>query len=93
MSTHSQSPEPSAPLSSQTKHHGSGRHWTDEESALLEKHREEYRDANDAARAEIFSRVLQDMLDILPNGKSFKKEERSAVKKVSTFSRGPLIDS
>ncbi|EDQ98231.1 uncharacterized protein LACBIDRAFT_307132 [Laccaria bicolor S238N-H82] len=81
MSTHSQSPEPSAPLSSQTKHHGSGRHWTDEESALLEKHREEYRDANDAARAEIFSRVLQDMLDILPNGKSFKKEERSAVKK------------
>ncbi|EDQ99325.1 uncharacterized protein LACBIDRAFT_335133 [Laccaria bicolor S238N-H82] len=81
MSTHSQSPEPSAPLSSQTKHHGSGRHWTDEESALLEKHRQEYRDANDAARAEIFSRVLQDMLDILPNGKSFKKEERSAVKK------------
>ncbi|EDQ99218.1 uncharacterized protein LACBIDRAFT_335227 [Laccaria bicolor S238N-H82] len=81
MSTHSQSPEPSAPLSSQTKHHGSGRHWTDEESALMEKHREEYRDANDAARAEIFSRVLQDMLDILPNGKSFKKEERSAVKK------------
>ncbi|EDQ98084.1 uncharacterized protein LACBIDRAFT_336286 [Laccaria bicolor S238N-H82] len=81
MSTHSQSPEPSAPLSSQTKHHGSGRHWTDEESAVLEKHREEYRDANDAARAEIFSRVLQDMLDILLNGKSFKKEERSAVKK------------
>ncbi|EDR04227.1 uncharacterized protein LACBIDRAFT_330704 [Laccaria bicolor S238N-H82] len=81
MSTHSQSPEPSAPLSSQTKHHGSGRHWSDEESALLEKHQEEYRDTNDAAHTEIFSRVLQDMLDILPNGKLFKKEERSAVKK------------
>ena len=47
MSTHSESPEPYAALPAPSKHHGSGRHWTDEETAVLEKHWEEYREAGD----------------------------------------------
>jgi len=88
MSTRSQSPEPSEPIS-QSKHHGSGRHWTNEETGLLEKHREEYREASDSDRLNIVSEVLGEMLDILHNGRMFKKEERTAVKKVSNII--PLI--
>ena len=85
MSTHSGSPEPSAALPAPSKHHGSGRHWTDEETAVLEKHREEYREAGDVARANIVSGVLEEMLSVVHNGKSFNKEERSTLKKVSIF--------
>ena len=45
-SARSESPKPSA---SQTKHHGSVRAWTKEETALLDNYREEYREANDTA--------------------------------------------
>jgi len=31
------------------------------------------------------SQVLQEMLNIIHNGKMFNKEERTAIKKVSTF--------
>jgi hypothetical protein len=86
MSTRSESPETSKPISSQTKHHGSGRCWTKEETALLEKHREEYKEAGDTARGNIVSEVLQEMLDIVHNGKLFKKEERTALKKVRAYS-------
>jgi len=85
MSTHSESPETSEPIPNQSKHHGSGRCWTKEETALLEKHREEYREASDTACSNIMSQVLQEMLDIIHNGKMFNKEERTAIKKVSTF--------
>jgi hypothetical protein len=84
MSTRSDSPETSEPIPSQSKHHGSGRCWTKEETTLLEKHREEYRDASDTARGNIMSEVLQQMLDIVHNGNKFNKEERTAIKKVST---------
>ena len=85
MSTHSESPEPSAALPAQSKHHGSGRHWTNEETAVLEKHWEEYREASDMAHANIVSGVLEEMLSIVQNGKSFNKEEISTLKKVSIF--------
>jgi hypothetical protein len=84
MSTRSESPETPEPIPSQSKHHGSGRCWTKEETALLEKHREEYREAGDTARSNILLEVLQEMLDIVENGKLFKKEERIELKKVST---------
>ena len=45
-SARSESPKPSA---SQTKHHGSVRAWTKEETALLDKYREDFREANDTA--------------------------------------------
>ena len=85
MSTRSESHELSAALPAQSKHHGSGRHWTDEETAVLEKHWEEYREASDVARANIVFGVFEEMLQILHNRKSFKKKERSAVKKVIIF--------
>jgi len=52
----------------------------------LEKHREEYKEAGDTARGNIVSEVLQEMLDIVHNGKLFKKEERTALKKVRAYS-------
>ena len=85
MSTRSESPEPSEAIASQSKHHGSGRHWTKEETGLLEKHHEEYREVSDSDCLNIVSEVLGEMLDILPNGRTLNKEERVAVKKVSTF--------
>ncbi|EDR06010.1 uncharacterized protein LACBIDRAFT_329228 [Laccaria bicolor S238N-H82] len=88
MSMCSESPKPS---DSQTKHHGSGRCWTKEESELLEKHRDEYREAGDSACANLLSDVLQKMLDILPNGKMFNKEERTAVNKTSRLGLGGTV--
>jgi len=85
MSTRFESPDTSGPIPSQSKHHGSGRCWTKEEIDLLEKHREGYREANDTARGNILSEVLQEMLDIVHNGKMFKKEERTTIKKASTI--------
>lgn len=83
MSMRSESPETPEPIPTESKHHGSGRCWTKEETALLEKHREEYREAGDTARSNIVSEVMQEMLDIVQNGKLFKKEERTVLKKVS----------
>ena len=86
MSTRSESPETAEPIPSQSKHHGSGRCWAKEETALLEKHREEYREASETARGNIVSQVLQEMLDIVQNGRMFNKEDRTALKKVKCYS-------
>ena len=75
MSTCSESPETTEPIPSQSKHHGSGRCWAKEETALLEKHREEYREASETACGNIVSEVLQEMLDIVQNGRKFEKKE------------------
>jgi hypothetical protein len=85
MSTRSESPELLEPIPSQSKHHGSGRSWAKEETALLEKHCEEYREASETAHSNIVSDVLQELLDIIQNGRMFKKEERTALKKVSAI--------
>jgi len=85
MSTCSESPETSEPIPNQSKHHGLGRCWTKEETALLEKHCEEYRGASGTAHGNIMSQVLQEVLNIIHNGRVFNKEERTAIKKVSTF--------
>ena len=80
MSAHSESPKPST---SQTKHHGSARAWTKEETALLDKYCEEYREANETARATIASNVWEEMRNVLDTGKLLNKGDRTAVKKVS----------
>lgn len=66
----------------QPNHHSSGRAWTQEQTSLLQSNQEEYREASDAVRAKILGRVVQEMVDILPNGNSFNKEERAVVKGV-----------
>ena len=80
MSARSESPKPSA---SQTKHHGSARAWTKEETALLDKYRKEYREANNTARATIASNVWEEMQNVLHTGRLLNKGDRTTVKKVS----------
>jgi hypothetical protein len=85
MSTHSESPELSEPIPSQSKHHGSRRCWARQETALLEKYCEEYREVSETACSNIVSNILQELLNIVQNGRMFKKEERAALKKVSAI--------
>ena len=80
MSARSESPKPSA---SQTKHHGSARCLTKEETAVLDKYHEEYREANDTACATIVSNVWEEMRNMLHTENLLNKGDKTAVKKVS----------
>ena len=90
MRARSESPKPSA---SQIKHHGSARAWTKEETALLDKYHEEYREANETAHATIASKVWEEMRNVLDTGKLLNKGDRTAVKKVSNVLSNLLNES
>ena len=71
----------------------SARAWTKEETALLDKYREEYREANETARATIASNIWEEMQNVLDTRKLLNKGDRTTVKKVCNVLSNLLNES